>query len=548
MNKPKLSFTLSVLLISLVILTPPIVDAADSIPRKVLIGFNGAPGVEAGQLVESMGGHVIIQYSLIPAMAAEIPVRAVSALASHPMVAYVEPDYPRYLTSHIIVLQAWSGSPEIVPWGVDKVGADDVWSSDGGQTVDVGAVAGQGVLVAVLDTGIDLGHPDLMDNLVPLPVYCSDICDFIDMDSDPSDTPGPFQGHGSLTSGNIAAVDNEIGVIGVAPKASIMMYRVCDSTAGICPTSAIVAGIQAAVADGAQIISMSFGGPAAARAERVAIRQAFLADVVLVASSGNAGRPPVNFPAALPEVIAVGATDITDTIAGFSSFGHDQELTAPGVDVPSTTVQGIGREALFSVESGFTPGGRQTNPMEFSALGTVSSQQMRFVGLGTASEVAAECSGNPCTGQLALIKRGAITFQEKVANSAAAGFAGAVVFNNQPGNFFGTLQAPSSIPAGSLSFEDGDPLRATIQSGPMVFGSLSVTAIDYESASGTSFSAPYVSGVAALVRSKNPSLSNVQVRNILDSTAVDFGKTGYDFVYGFGRVDAAAAVAATPSP
>lgn len=529
----------------------PQASAAQTERQKVLIGFNATPGAEARALVESLDGRVTFVYHLVRAVAADVPAGAVAALRNHPAVAYVEADELRLPTSHILPLQLWTGSPEILPWGVAKINANDVWDADGNLALDGGAVSGERVRVAVLDTGIDLTHPDLRSNLVPLRRYCTDPCDFIDRDSDPSDEPNPFFGHGSETSGNIAAVENDVGVIGVAPKAGILAYRVCGAPpTGGCPTSAIVAGIEEAVEDGAKVISMSFGGSAATRTERTAVSNAHAAGVVLVASSGNAGRPPVLFPAALPDVIAVGATDENDVIADFSSFGSDQELVAPGVDVPSTTFQDNGREVLFSVESGFAPtGARQTNPLFFSALGSVTNVRVRYVGLGSTSEVAAECtSENPCTGLLALIKRGDLTFQAKVANAAAAGFAGAVIFNNVSANFSGTLQALSAIPAGSLSLEDGDPIRAAIEAGSAVFGSLVVIASDYESVSGTSFSAPHVSGTVALVRSKNPALTNEQVRSILQATATDLGDPGYDMVYGFGRVDAAAAVAATPLP
>ncbi len=117
-----------------------------------------------------------------------------------------------------------------------------------------------------------------------------------------------------------------------------------------------------------------------------------------------------------------------------------------------------------------------------------------------------------------------------------------------PESLFGTLGEPSAIPAGSISLENGDPIRAAIQDGAIVFGSLVVVASAYESVSGTSFSCPYVSGVAALVWSKNPGLTNAEVRAILQGTAIDLGAPGYDTTYGFGRVDALAAVAATPAP
>ena len=81
-----------------------------------------------------------------------------------------------------------------------------------------------------------------------------------------------------------------------------------------------------------------------------------------------------------------------------------------------------------------------------------------------------------------------------------------------------------------------------------MFGSLVVVSSAYDSVSGTSFSCPYVSAVAALVWSKNPGLTNAEVRAILQGTAIDLGASGYDTTYGFGRVDALAAVAATPAP
>ena len=541
---------ISAVLVAALLFSLPFAAAADARTTRVLIGYDPTNASAVQRLVQSVGGRIVFQYTIVSALAADVPSRSVKMISTNSAVAYAEADAARYVSSHILPLQPWTGSPEILPWGVEKVRANEVWDANDNLAVDANAVAGQGVKVAVLDTGVDLTHPDLVGNLVPLSAYCAggDICDFIDMDSNPSDTPGEFQGHGSSASGNIAAVDNRIGVIGVAPKAKILMYRVCDALEGICPTSAIIAGINEAVEDDARIISMSFGGPASVHTERVAISNAFNEGLLLVASSGNEGRPPVGFPAALPEVIAVGATDITDTIADFSSFGFDQELVGPGVDVPTTTVQGVGRETLFSVVSGFAPtGGRQTNPLEFSALGSIVNKMMRYVGLGTTSEVATECTVT-CTGQLALIKRGDITFQEKVENAASAGFAGAVIFNNQPGNFFGTLGEPSAIPAGSISFENGDPIRAAIQGGASVFGSLVVVASAYESVSGTSFSCPYVSGVAALVWSKNPGLTNTEVRAILQGTAIDLGASGYDTTYGFGRVDALAAVAATPAP
>ena len=493
---------------------------------KVIVGYRGSLG-EATQLVEAFGGRVTIAYGNIPALAASVPARAVGSIASSAKIEYVEPVQARYLSGHIVPGEVWDGTPEILPWGTERVGAVTAWET----------TKGAGARVAVLDTGIDTTHADLADNL-----DLASSWDFLEGDADPSDVPGPYQGHGTLASGNIAAIDNEIGTVGVAPEAEIVFFRVCHASAGICYTDAIVAGVDAAIEAGVDVVSMSFGGNAISRAERVIMRAAWNAGIVLVASSGNGGRPPVNFPAALPEVIAVGATDRADRLAGFSSYGHDQELVAPGVDVPSTFISGLGRDALLSVTSPMSHE-LSPNPMSFSAAGHESGDLV-FVGLGMAAEIA----GKDLSGKIALIARGTISFKEKVANVAGAGATAAVIHNNAAGNFFGTLQELSAIPAVSISLEEGMMLRAALAEGTTVVVDLEVSILDYDVASGTSFSAPHVSGVAALVASANSELSNWEIRVILAMTASDLGPAGYDRFFGFGLVNAADAVAAATAP
>lgn len=498
--------------------------AAEPSRIPVLVGYRGdlAEGTNA---VRDHGGQVDHAYRNFPVLAATVPARGMAGLALSRSIVFVEPVMARYLTSHIVDGELWDGSPQIMPWGTTAVRAPEAWDLDQSR--------GDGVRVAVLDTGFDLGHPDLAANLrVDLGF------DFVDGDDDPSDTEGPFLGHGTSTSGNIAALDNSIGTVGVAPMADILPFRVCDSLEGICFTNAIVAAIDAAITNDADVISMSFGGPAASRGERVALHAAFEAGIVLVASAGNGGRPPVNCPACLPEVIAVGATDIDNNLASFSSFGRGLELVGPGVDVPSPNVRGNGREAVLSQQ---TPDEvvLHPNPLEFTALTDGITAPLAFAGRATDAEVAPL----DLTGTIALIERGDITFAEKVANVADKGALAAVIYNNAPGNFLGTLGELSAIPAVSVSQEEGLALKAQLDAGATVEVHLVVIAIDYDLASGTSFSAPHVSGVAALVIAAS-GLRGEDVRLILSQTAVDLGKLGYDTRFGFGLVDAEAAVAA----
>jgi serine protease len=287
---------------------------------------------------------------------------------------------------------------------------------------------------------------------------------------------------------------------------------------------------------------MSFGGIGFSQAEKQAIKAAHDAGLVLVASTGNTPSPVAgarHYPSGFSEVIAVGATDEDDNLASFSTFGGHQELVAPGVEVPTTALIGEGREAGVT-ENSPTSRSLNPNPMEFSALGSVTADLVN-AGFGSTGDFAAV----NCTGKIALISRGGgLTFRAKVLNAIADGCVGAIVYNNVSGNFLGTLTEATgiTIPAVSLSQEEGQALVTELASGP-VNVTLQVLASDYDTFSGTSASSPHVSGVAALVLSADPTLSNDEVQRILDRTAENLGNPGRDNAFGWGLVDAEAAVA-----
>jgi subtilisin family serine protease len=512
----------------------PAANAANGSIR-VLVGFKNAPGAAERQIVESAGGQVVYEYDLIPAMAVDISAGATKTLQSSPAVSYVEEEVHRVPLGHIVEGQLYTGVPEILPWGVERVRADDVWDvSPKNLAVDSSTVpAGQGVAVAVLDTGVDMTHPDLAANL-----NLADSFDFLDNDTNVSDIPGPVTGHGTATSGIVAAVDNSIGVIGTAPRAEVIMYRVCDSALNDCPDAAIIAGLQEAVEDGVDIVSMSFGGVGFSQALKQAVAAVGDAGLIQVASAGNTPSPVAgarHYPSGFSEVIAVGATDINNAMASFSTFGGHQEIVAPGVETPSTFLQGQGRDATLD-ENSPTARALDPNPLQFTIPGSVTADVV-FAGLGQPADFASIS----CAGKIALIQRGAISFAAKVANAAADSCLAAVIFNNAPGNFAGTLGAPGAIPAVSLSQAEGQSLVTELGSGPVNL-TLEIISLDYESFSGTSASAPYVSGVAALVLSANSSLSSNEVRNILNRTAVDLGPSERSIFYGNGLVDALGAV------
>ena len=183
------------------------------------------------------------------------------------------------------------------------------------------------VRVAVLDTGVDLNHADLVDQL-------DSGYDFVDNDTVPADANA--QSHGTMTAGIIGAeANNGIGIAGAAYNTRILPVRVLDST-GAGSDSNIAAGIRWAADNDAKVISISLGGPGVSTLLDDAIAYAHSKDVVVVASTGNHGSSEPMYPANAPGVIGVGAVDGSLRNAYFSGHGTSVDITAVGVGVWST--------------------------------------------------------------------------------------------------------------------------------------------------------------------------------------------------------------------
>ncbi len=201
-------------------------------------------------------------------------------------------------------------------WGPQKIEADWAWNT---------TIGSHDVLVAVIDTGVDWNHPDLAANYVPLGY------DWVNEDSDPMDD----YGHGTHCAGIIAAViNNSVGVAGLA-QARIMAEKGLDQW-GWGSDYELANAIVHATDQGADVISMSWGGSVSSQVLHDAIEYAYDAGVLLIASAGNEATSMKMYPAAYDEVVAVAATDESDNPAYFSNFGNWIELAAPGVSIFST--------------------------------------------------------------------------------------------------------------------------------------------------------------------------------------------------------------------
>ena len=188
-------------------------------------------------------------------------------------------------------------------------------------------VLGEGVTVALLDTGVDLAHPDLRSNVLGG-------IDFVNGDNDPSDD----NGHGTGVAGLLAAAENGLGLVGTAPRVKIWSVKILsyDERGSI---SDLIRGLEWALRQGVQIIGMSLGTEEDNAALRDAIRAVHQAGVLLVAAAGNKGYR-VLYPAAYPEVIAVASTDENDQRAWFSNMGPEVDLVAPGTNLLTTARDG----------------------------------------------------------------------------------------------------------------------------------------------------------------------------------------------------------------
>lgn len=290
-------------------------NAAKAGARKIVVFDVGVVNEAAQQtILERTGAAPLKSLPLVNAWVVLAGPASEKALEQHPGVLRVDDDAEVHALAKPTPKPTPTPPPETLPWGVDRIDADLAWATN----------TGAGIKVAVLDTGISLSHPDL--------VVAGGINTI-----NPRKNANDDNGHGSHVAGIIAAVDNDIGVIGVAPQASLYAVKVLSKT-GSGWVSDIIEGVQWSIANGMQVINMSLGTSSDVQSFHDALTAASSAGIVLVAAAGNSGPDDntVEYPAKYAEVIAVSATDNADAITSWSSRGPDVELAAPGASILST--------------------------------------------------------------------------------------------------------------------------------------------------------------------------------------------------------------------
>lgn len=273
-------------------------------------------------------------------------------------VEIAEPVY-KYFTSEESVPSAEDNKGMDKQWYLKDQKLESVWGNE-----DYGNTAGEGTVVAVIDTGVDYNHEDLQDNIWTNSAEVSGTTGADDDNNgyvddvhginliDPNETPMDDHGHGTHVAGIIAMENNNVGGVGIAYKSKIMPIKAVGSD-GTFYSSDIAKGIEYAYKNGADVINMSFGSSAHSALIENALQDAF-GSCVLVAAAGNESTPTADcplggrnmYPASYSYVIGVMAYDEANSFASFSNWDYkpnanaEYEVVAPGVSVYSTLPNG----------------------------------------------------------------------------------------------------------------------------------------------------------------------------------------------------------------
>lgn len=313
----------SIILSCSMLFSLPSVSAAEDIKVQKIVLFKKEIDLE---LIEKTNSYIIEDYKNLPAAKVEIPLNQIQRFISTPTVLSIENE------------QIVEAVGQVVDWGTSTVQSARAWQAN---------YTGKNVKIAILDSGI-APHPDLKlaggESFVP---YTNSYTD--------------DNGHGTHVAGIVAALNNDIGTVGVAPDAQLYAVKVLDSN-GNGYLTYMIAAIDWAITNKMDIINLSLGSLDPSPILEYSINKAYNSGSLIVAAGGNEGNPEgtgdnVAYPAKYNSVIAVSAIDQQKNRGSFSATGNAIEYSAPGVAILSTHLNnGFAKLSGTSMSTGFVTG------------------------------------------------------------------------------------------------------------------------------------------------------------------------------------------------
>ncbi len=483
---------------------PDIAAAAHaSVGATEIRALSGVPGLQLVKLPEGVA---------VPA--------AVAQYKQNPNVLYAEPDYLRHID--VVPNDPYFSSL----WGLHNTG-QTVRGEGGVPGADIGApeawdktTGSNDVVIAVLDTGVDYREPDLAPNIV-------NGWDFIANSSDPMDRTG----HGTHVAGTIAAVGNNgIGVTGVMWKAKIMPLRISGPDGF--PLAPEIAAIDYANSHGARIINMSFGGPEFSQAEKDPIDPSPALCVCAAGNNGanNDGAPHYPSSYSSSNIITVAATDQNDALASFSDYGPKSvQVAAPGTNILSTFPPAV--QLFYDPFNNFTAWDAQA-PWHITNDQYVSPPTSAMASSPGGSVVNASITlknpvdlTNKCGTYLSFdMKLNTVKDHNwfYIEASRDGIHWDTIDYWSGNGNEFPAYSLTNYDDSPHLNIRFGLTTDGSAGSSSVYIDNVNISAFDpsstqqnYVFLNGTSMAAPYVSGLAGLVKAMSPSYATLQIKDVI---------------------------------
>ena len=404
----------------------------------------------------------------------------------------------------LLLIGGYSAQTEIasadqeIPYGVELIQANQLGTS----------ADGSGITVCIIDSGIE-NHEDLPFVMIGKN-YLDDDHWYIDSND-----------HGTIVAGIIAAQNNDVGTVGIAPGVNLIIADVADAQGSAVLGTTILTAAEWCRDQGANIINFSLGTLSGGLDD--GFKQLYDDNVLLIAASGNQGTTsnsadPVQYPASYPSVISVGSIDQLRQHAATANENEFVELVAPGASIFSSSAEPDHLEVgLGTIITG--------TPIEFGNIFTLKEAPLVDGGLCNASEVGDTWAGAIvlCNGRIGILNT-------LLADVLAKGAVGVVIYN---ATFRSYGQCCAPLPVLMISADSAKELQNNWLG---TTATLKIGSQQYRSASGTSFASPYVTGAAALLWSACPSLTADQLRSHLSKFSQDLGESGREISYGWGLI------------